>query len=288
MACIYKINNCKNNRLQELTLPAPIADKTLKTDIESVDNDMRIAWRYNSLPQFDSSVESKNKYISNFDLSHKIKTQDIENSDIELWNFDENAKDSKLDALLKSIHNKVNLSQFPRYINSISPEDHLRICIQSIGSPLWYSSNLESELVRFFAILKTLVKSSKTVCVLTLPSHLLEKFFKSHHTLHRIYNVCDFVIELKSICKNDDLKTIFKEYSGILNLKKLSAVNALSINYTGTYDLGYKMSMKKFTIETLHLPPDIPENDDGKNASGLGDVPGMACAGGPKKHLLEF
>lgn len=274
-----------------MSLPAPLAEKA-KNDIESGGNDMRIAWRYNALPQFESSVESRNRFISNFDLSHKIKSQDIENHEIYVWNFDECAKSDisnpKLTSLLNSIHQQVKDSQFLQNSSeTLTSDNFLRVCIQSIGSPLWYSSNLESDLIRFFAILKALIKSTNTVCLITIPAHLLEKFFKSTHTMHRIYNSCDFVIELKSICKNDDLKTVFKDYSGILNLKKLSAVNALTINYTGTYDLAYKMSMKKFTIETLHLPPDIPENDNSQTSS-FAEMPSLACAGGSKKHLLEF
>lgn len=289
----------KNINKSKLLLPAPGIDWSKDDNDQNGSSDMRIAWRYNALPQFDSSIEpSKSMTSPNFDLSRTLEPEIIEKHEIHFWTGNETSlvpssqifSNPKFDSLLNFIHAQLKSTRYSRESTSVlNTENFPRIFIQSIGSPLWYSENLESDLIKFFTLLNSFVKNSTAVCLVTIPAHLLETvFFKSTHTIARIYNSCDFVIELKAICSHDEIKSVFKDYTGILNLKKLSAFNSLTHNYIGTYDLAYKLSSKRFNIETLHLPPDIPEGPDADSkSSGVTEMPSMSC-NVTKKHLLEF
>lgn len=96
----------------------------------------------------------------------------------------------------------------------------------------------------------------------------------------------DFAIELESFAGSDkETNPIFKEYHGLLYIRKIAALNTLAAYTPETHDLAFKLRRKKFVIEKLHLPPELQEPESTANASEI--EPSMSC-GSTTKHILEF
>lgn len=72
----------------------------------------------------------------------------------------------------------------------------------------------------------------------------------------KIRNLVDFSIELEAFAGSDmETNPAFKEYHGLIHLRKITAINTLSAYMPETTDLAFKLRRKKFVIEKLHLPP---------------------------------
>jgi len=69
------------------------------------------------------------------------------------------------------------------------------------------------------------------------------------------------LIELESFAGSErETHPAFKEYSGLLHLHKMSALNTLAVHMPDTTDLAFKLRRKKFVIEKFHLPPELQES----------------------------
>lgn len=150
-----------------------------KTPNKSESSDMRIAWRYNSLPSFDSDQKS----TAYFDSSKRIDGEMLAKTDMELFKIDETFKNTDLfrnpvyTQILTNLKKKLNTSTFSGDDSSIQNESGktlLRISISSLGSPLWYEDGFAEDVCLFLFFLKALIRTSSAVGCLTVPSHLFK------------------------------------------------------------------------------------------------------------------
>lgn len=51
-----------------------------------------------------------------------------------------------------------------------------RVCLTSLGSPLWYDDNFAADLLKFLTVLRASVRSCTAVCFITMPMHLIAKY----------------------------------------------------------------------------------------------------------------
>lgn len=285
--------------MQLQAIPTP-NDEQPKENNQPQEEDMRIAWRYNSLPKFDSSAEIQfNPNLGRtYDISKKIKPEVLDQKDVTYWDGGDDERgeslkgkncvftNEKYQSLLNCVHEKIKTGRFTKTNGDIQDSKNvLRVSITSLGSPVWYEKNSEKDIIRFLVLLKSLIKNSSSVCLITIPIHLFDQSVKF---IEQIRNLIDYSFELKSLNhSDDDVKSVYKEYTGLFNIKKLQAVNTLSSSYQGTFDLVYKISRRDFVIETFHLPPDIPEADTTASAIEANEPPSISC-GSSTKHLLEF
>lgn len=80
--------------------------------------------------------------------------------------------------------------------------------------------------------------------------------FQSETFPAQIRNLVDYSVQLEAFAGSDkETNPIFKEYNGLLNIKKISALNTLNAFTPETTDLAFKLRRRKFVIEKLHLPP---------------------------------
>jgi elongator complex protein 4 len=127
----------------------------------------------------------------------------------------------------------------------------LRIAFQSIGS-LFYGD--DKQLMPFLYALRSLMRSSLSVCVFTVPKECL-----STSRLDAIRQASDIVIDLNSFVGGDiDVSDWeFKEYSGLLDIIKLPRMNSLTTNYSPeSLNYAFKLKRRKMYIERLNLPPE--------------------------------
>ncbi|EDV57869.1 putative elongator complex protein 4 [Drosophila erecta] len=134
-----------------------------------------------------------------------------------------------------------------------------RICLTSLGSPLWYDDHFGEDLIKFLTLLMASVRNCNSVCLITMPMHLIAKYDAS--LVPKIRQLVDYAIELESFAGSErETHPAFKEYSGLLHLHKMSALNTLAVHMPDTTDLAFKLRRKKFVIEKFHLPPELQES----------------------------
>ena len=155
--------------------------KSTKNPSELNENDMRIAWRYNNLPVVDSEEKLASQY--NFDLTKYIEKERL--NELNVYYFDGNFYKTRLNyssvftnptysAILEQLQTR--LSQPEYSLNSEHPMKNMyRICISSLGSPLWYEEQFSNDICLFLTVLKALIRKSIAVCCITIPSHLLKR-----------------------------------------------------------------------------------------------------------------
>lgn len=134
-----------------------------------------------------------------------------------------------------------------------------RVCLTSLGSPLWYDEHFGEDLIKFLTLLMASVRNCNSVCLITMPMHLIAKYDAS--LVPKIRQLVDYAIELESFAGSErETHPAFKEYSGLLHLHKMSALNTLAVHMPDTTDLAFKLRRKKFIIEKFHLPPELQES----------------------------
>uniref|UniRef100_A0A182SJA7 Elongator complex protein 4 n=1 Tax=Anopheles maculatus TaxID=74869 RepID=A0A182SJA7_9DIPT len=275
-------------------LPNPVESNTsAESRPEQEPETMRIAFRYNQLAPVDSEQKSSTPLGHYFDLTKTIPSTTLDAQDITCWNGDERPDGSggigsfsnpQYASLLSCIHRKASEQQF----NSTSGESAksvLRISLNSIGSPSWYDKNFSTDFLRFIALLKAIVRNTLSVCLITVPLHLLRHL--DDHQLHKkVINLFDFSFELEAFAgqMEEHANPAFKEYHGLLNITKIAPFNSLAAFHPKTRDLAFKLKRSKFVIEKLHLPPDIADDDSGTKMQ----VPTLSCASGGMKSKLDF
>lgn len=257
-------------------VPRPV--KEAETTKETTDNnDMRIAFMYNQLPKVDSEIPASSNSATNYDLSTSITDKELSALDITYH--------EEKDHLIPSLK---NVAKQEIYSKRESAQEHnlLRICINSYGSPLWYSdANFGRSLLTTLVELKAIMRNIYGVCFITIPWRLLYHF--DSHLMDHIRNLVDISIEIESFAASEkETNPVFKDYHGLLHIRKLNALDTFAAFCPETLDLAFKLKRKRFVIEKLHLPPEL------ENEESQAKLPTMGCSssGGSsgRNNLLDF
>ncbi|XP_055532495.1 elongator complex protein 4 [Wyeomyia smithii] len=269
-------------------LPIPVEDTASEnTSVAQAPEDMRIAFRYNQLSVVDLEQKPSTQIGHFFDLSKQISENELAKHDITYWDDRAPAQSSKLftnpryQSLLDAIHQKSSEPQFSLTKSEPKEKKLLRVNINSLGSPLWYDQNFFTDAIKFLTILKSFVRNSLCCCLITLPVHLFQHLPDNHLTT-RLLDQTDFCIALESFAGSDkETNPVFKEYHGLLDIVRISALNCLAPFIPETRDLAFKLRRRKFVIEKLHLPPELGEEESGISKP----TPGLSCASTGRSKL---
>jgi len=271
---IATADQCAYDILKDI--PIDIAEdksKNISKDSTTQKNEFKIAWRYQNKVDTDQKPVI-NKFGRYFDLSNTLSDERIKES-VNYTSF--LCEDINIDSTIQDIYKKLLQSIKNEIVNNQEQKSILRISLQSLNSPLWLSESSDeynSSLPRFLLALKSLLRSSLSCCMITMPSHLLEESYTT-----RIRQCCDTVIKLESFdpsIKEDD--HLYKEYNGFFKVVKLARLNCIAGLEIDTSDLAFKLKRKRFTIEKIHLYPDISETVSRSQGSSVK----------PEKKSLEF
>lgn len=266
------------------TVPRPVEGDSTKVvadrkPIMDESDDMRIAFRYNQLPKVDSEIPGSSSSSTSYDLSTSISDSDLSSLHVTCY-------DGMSAGLITSLKQVATQDLYSKG----EPQNLLRICINSFGSPVWYSdTNFGRTLLTTLVQLKAIVRNTNSVCLLTVPGHLLNSV--DLNLMPQIRNLVDISMEIESFAASDkETNPVFKDYHGLLHIKKLSAVDTLAAFCPETLDLAFKLKRKRFVIEKLHLPPELGEVQEGKKAPSMGCSTGGGGGGGGggSNHLLDF
>ncbi|CAH1787088.1 unnamed protein product [Owenia fusiformis] len=297
-------NESPDNILKDL--PAPIVDDPgASGNMEGgqeggTDEKMKIAWRYQHLPQFQSNPTNV-RFGHYYDLTKTMETDlrtSVESHTVDVTQelrLNPEPSDHFINCsyrcLLRAIQKR--LAKGYTTTDTTQIEKHvMRIGIQSLGSPQWRETRLGSEtsadksMLKFLYALRSLVRSSFATCVLTVPTQLFQdEVFTSH-----IERLCDTVVNLESFAgTNKETNPAYKEYHGLFHIKALPRLNALNCHMPDTLDLAFKLKRKKFTIEKLHLPPELSETSNKEQNNAIVRPSNTtSCGTGITNSKLDF
>ncbi|XP_070549608.1 elongator complex protein 4-like isoform X2 [Ptychodera flava] len=108
--------------------------------------------------------------------------------------------------------------------------------------------------------------------------------------VRRLENLCDTVVKLESFAGSEKEKNpVYKEYHGLFTICKLPRLNSLTCHMPDSLDLAFKLKRKKFTIEKLHLPPDLSETVSRSQGEVIKTASAdIGCASKPSNQSLDF
>ncbi|XP_067000679.1 elongator complex protein 4 [Anabrus simplex] len=268
-------------------LPSPIESDHSFCSGGGPEEKMTIAWRYQNLRSVQSSPGGL-QLGHHFDLTRIMPPDMLKDVSITSWNGPAEGNNNMIGIfrnplyaeLLEYVRNKINAGQFD--FSAIPDKRNLlRVAIHSIGSPLWDPTSGE-DLLLFFYSLRALMRSSYAVCMVSVPSHILEDM----PMLKKCIHLCDTAVKLESFSGSDkETNPVFRDYHGLFHINKLSAINTLACHVPDSFDLAFKLRRRKFVIEKLHLPPELQETTQREQDEIR--VSAMGC-GAPQKQLLEF
>lgn len=242
---------------------------------ESSDDNLRIAFRYQALPKLDSTQRAGSQSQMSYDLTKKYDSVKIEGcSNVKYFSFS-NFQSMRSD---KNVFDTIieDLQQ----LTQSNKDNLLRVCINSLGSPLWYSENFSSDILKFLVQLKSIARYNNVVCFLTMPLHLIN--IADDQLIFKVRKIVDVNVNLESF-DNVDKQTnaVFKQYHGLLHVKKLQTLTALQSHKPEAFDLAFKLKLHRFVIEKLHLPPELQENESSNETS-------MSCSSVGGNKSLDF
>uniref|UniRef100_A0AB38Z7G3 Elongator complex protein 4 n=1 Tax=Paeonia suffruticosa TaxID=45171 RepID=A0AB38Z7G3_PAESU len=247
-------------------------DKSRDYDSEQ-EKGLRIAWQYKKYfgehqQNFDSHSDSKQEYCNKFNLQVPLERHYLSGQHIDCLSLQGCTNVATLQARCTTF-----LAQVPRNDGGISCGG--RIAIQSFCAPQCEYSDKEWEMLSFIRSLKSMIRSSNAVAVVTFPPLVSPSVSK------RLQHMADTLLSIKAIPDGDielaKLLTGYKDMVGLLNVHKVASFNTQVpvILEATTYSI--KVPRRKhLVLECLNQAP-----IDGSSGSSYG-------TSGSKKASLDF
>lgn len=271
-------------------LPALITDPISKPEMHTSDEQMKIAWRYQNLRTVDSSPMDGCSFGHYYDLTKSMDTEIIDKANITKWHEPEMNEKSyafenlAYEDLLKSIARTLKTEKC-YMADEVDKRKVLRISIGSLGSRLWLcdsEENTSKDILKFLYCLRSLIKHSFAVATISVP---VENYDNYDSFVERMEHLSDCAIRLESFAGSaKETNPLYKDYHGLLHIKKLSALNILAPHNPESRDLAFKLRRKKFLIEILHLPPELGDTTQREQD----EIPMSGCSAGGRKNVLDF
>ncbi|XP_016307803.1 elongator complex protein 4 [Sinocyclocheilus anshuiensis] len=275
-------------------LPSPIVDdvagmkisegQSQPSDPENPDT-MKIAWRYQNQPKVQIALASSVRFGHYYDVSKTMEPELRQAAKCHSFYQLQETPVTTGSSLIKVF---VKTSLYFQVLASASKvRNVLRLGLHSLGSVLWGDDVCCKDnpahchaLTTFLYILRGLLRTSLSVAMVTVPSHLIQ----NRAVMGRIIRLSDTAIALESF-KGSEKETnpLYKDYHGLLHVRQLPRLNCLSCEVPDTKDLAFKLKRKQFTIERLHLPPDLSETVSRVSKTELAAGCGTTATG--NKHL---
>uniref|UniRef100_A0AAF5D7V2 Elongator complex protein 4 n=1 Tax=Strongyloides stercoralis TaxID=6248 RepID=A0AAF5D7V2_STRER len=212
-------------------------DKDVNEKMPTSNDRMRIAWRYRSLNQIDSSL-AKSHHL---DIHDTLTKEQVLSSDIigyvsetptyqELWNY-----------LKTNILNNEIIK---------NKKGACRIIIDKLGSYVDTTDNL----VKFLRLLQMYTRGLHCLIYLTYNEEALEK------------NILDAILDISnavfSLISYEHTRGLFDKFNGRLLIKKLPSISSVIPFKPPSVDLIFQKHKRYLEIRVFHLPPALGVEDD--------------------------
>ncbi|KAH7728904.1 paxneb protein [Aphelenchoides avenae] len=207
---------------------------------------MKIAWRYSTVPQVESSV-GRGKASARFDLSKKVAVE----SDEKLHMFQD---DPSYSSLWQHLHKLLTSERFSIQGGNPKEKNLLRICISDFGSPLW--SDVEC-LKRFTLHLRAFTRQAHCVTMLVTDSSTLTD--AEYRSLVAQVDAA-FRLDVVSESEQEALPSQDR-FHGRFHILKLPTITSVAPPRPECVDLVYVLHRRYLDIKVLHLPPAIGNDE---------------------------
>ncbi|KAJ4486367.1 PAXNEB-domain-containing protein [Lentinula aciculospora] len=241
---------------------------------------IKIAWRYEQMKQFQTTVESASnseEFCRTFDLTTRVPSSTIEKAlkDGKLMICDVldtfgTIPSSKSNPLVQKV--LVCIEEALSQRSSKMSNTPLRICILRLGSYAW--GDLRSQdILLFLYNLRSLLRRNPLACAsISLDSCVSTDAWGVPGWIQKLGWMCDSLITLDAFTTNPSLSTLFPSHHGMVRihtlpsphtllppsdrfstLRGLSASAAEGGNSSGENNLAFKCTRKRLIFETMHL-----------------------------------
>ncbi|KAM7523841.1 hypothetical protein LguiA_013743 [Lonicera macranthoides] len=264
------------------TLPNPASSKDDKSHNRDTEQEkaLRIAWQYKKYfgehqQNSDGLRDGKQlEYCNDFDLRKPLERHFLTGQLIDCISLQDCAN-------LTTFRDRCStfLSQLPRYDGKISCAG--RIAIQSFCAPQCEFSSMEWEMLSLIRSLKSMVRSSNAVAVITFPSSVVSPSFSK-----RCQHLADTLLSVKAIPDEDkELATLLTGYQdmvGLLNIHKVARLNTQvpAILEATTFS----MKLRKRRLLVLECINQAPVD----GSSGTSYATSGSCSSSSKTGTLDF
>ncbi|KAL1459404.1 hypothetical protein WDU94_011389 [Cyamophila willieti] len=236
-------------------------------------DELKIAWRYQNSPKFDSTKSSPSSFSQLFDLSQIVSEETLGKASIKYFPESVDKDQFTYDELFSVIQ---TLILERHHVDHPKLKTVLKIGLLGLGSDLW-----QGDLVQFMYKLSNLIKSSYACVLITLSTSCLEP-----STVSRCQHLADIALRLDTLSPGDR-DHYLNEYHGLFYITKQTSMNSLGVHIPDSNDWGFKLKRRRFIIEKLHLPPEL---QDSKQREQDDSLPRISCggSGSSKAAALDF
>ncbi|CAL1603959.1 unnamed protein product [Knipowitschia caucasica] len=274
--------------MDDVAIPKPVEHPRMSSDSQDSVDAMKIAWRYQNLPKVQSTLTTSSRFGHYYDVSKTMEAEIRQGAKCHCFYLPDHPCETapsnspmleSYSSLLRSLQEVIQMEGFAVSASSAKSRNILRIGLHSLGSTLWGDDlcccdnpKHAHALTTFLYGLRALLRSSLAVAVVTVPSHLIQ----NRAIMGRIAKLSDTAIALESFKGSlKETNPLYKDYHGLLHVRQVPHLNCLASQFPDHKDLAFKLKRKQFSIERLHLPPDLSET---ASRVSRGDVPGAASA----------
>ncbi|KAI0702524.1 Elongator complex protein 4 [Cytidiella melzeri] len=233
------------------------------------DAKIKIAWRYEQMKQFQTTVSSSNQSADDFcrvfDLTSRMPASTINQavSSKQLAFFDVPVLDStktSTRSILKQL-SEFLVASAKGQEGALTP---LRICVPSLGSPAW-GDNKPEDLCYFLHSLRNVLRKHPNSCAsISLPPHLCVERWGGPGWIQKLGWLSDASISLTAFSANLSLSAMFPSHHGFVHIHSLPSPSTLlspsdkfstlrGLTSSGENNLAFKCMRKRLIFETLHL-----------------------------------
>ncbi|NWZ08184.1 ELP4 protein, partial [Agelaius phoeniceus] len=249
-----------DNILKEL--PAPLLDDSYRKELgdeaaavksEDFQDSMKIAWRYQNLPKMETSPTTYTKFGHYYDVSKKMSPELCQS--VKLHSF--------------YLHEELPFEPKMKTWNMNSAYARLLQSIQRIISQEGFDGSDPQVLntltllfnpVTILFLHKVLDKLLRNKLFLNIGCVFCFHVLQNKAIMERVTNLSDMVVGLESFIGSErETNPLYKDYHGLVHVHQIPRLNSLICDVSDTKDLAFRLKRKQFTIERLHLPPDLSD-----------------------------
>ncbi|EIN13539.1 hypothetical protein PUNSTDRAFT_57059 [Punctularia strigosozonata HHB-11173 SS5] len=234
-----------------------------KDEPQGDDTKIKIAWRYERMKQFQTTVTSpgQDEFCATFDLTQRVPSGLIEDKlrDGGLACFDLSQEPlAVLDRLRAYLETTISSGPGP------GPGTPVRICVPQLASPAWGEMRAQDVLL-FLHRLRALLRRYPTACaVLGVPPYVASDVWGGIGWTHKLGWAADGCISFSAFTGDPALTETFPSHHGLVHVHSVPAPHTLlppsdrfstlrGLAAGGENNLAFKCMRKRMVIETLHL-----------------------------------
>ncbi|KAG2350575.1 PAXNEB-domain-containing protein [Suillus weaverae] len=233
------------------------------------DDKIKIAWRYEQMKKFQTTVSCSTNYSLNddlcmtFDLTCRIPTAALDAAR-------QSAQLIPIDVDISEDGTGV-IKQIEELLSNDTNAHAVRICIPALGSPHWGDMQPLAVLTLLHSLRRLLRRYPNACASLSLAPHMCTDTWGGPGWVQKVGWLTDAAISMSAFGANPSLSSLFPSHHGIVQILTLPAPHTIlpasdkystlrglssaagTMGGSGENNLAFKCMRKRLIFETLHL-----------------------------------